>query len=64
MTDGWLEAGLSLHMKDIIAKFWKAKNIFELEDDFELLFRLYEEVKKQQRETAQERNKFKRYGRR
>lgn len=45
MTDGYNEACTSLLMKEIIAKFWDAKNIFELEKDFDLLFNFYENMK-------------------
>jgi hypothetical protein len=50
MTDGYYEAHLSLHMKEVIAKFWKAKSIFELEEDFAELNSLYELVRKSQTE--------------
>lgn len=64
MKDGIIEASLSLHLKDIIEKFWEVKNILELEDDFDLLFRYYETIKKDHLKNNEEKRKFKRYGRR
>lgn len=45
MRDGHDEACASLILKDIIDKFWDSKDIFELEEDFDLLFQFYENMK-------------------
>lgn len=50
MTDGYDEACASMILQEITEKFWDAKNIFELEEDFDLLFKFYENMKYYQNE--------------
>jgi hypothetical protein len=50
MTDGYNEACAVQLLEEIKYKFWKAKTIFELEEDFDLLFKFYENMKYYQNE--------------